>query len=133
MSTAYDSPIVAERDVDGQLLGHPDREQVDVEHPPVDRVALDPLDEDRGRLLAVDRQVDERVLADPALEQLELVAVEGERLGRDAVAEDDRRELAGPAQAGDALAEHVALGGGQSRPIAAHGVGGSSVVVHRAR
>ena len=52
-----------ERHVDGQLLGHPDEEQVGVERPAMDRVDLDVVDEDRLGLLAVDRQVDQRVRA----------------------------------------------------------------------
>ena len=94
-----------------------------MEHPPIDRVTLDGVDQDRRRLLAIDRQVDERVLADPPLELLELVDVEAERLGRDAMAVDDRGELAGPTQTCDALAEDFAVGRGQGRPIGGHGVG----------
>ena len=63
-----------------------------MERPPVDRVALDPLDQHRRGLLAIDRQVDKGVLPDPPVEQLEVVAVEAQRCGRDAVAEDDGRQ-----------------------------------------
>ena len=81
-----------ERDVDRELLGHPDEEQIDMERPAVDRVDLDAVDEDRAGLLAVDRQVDQGVLADVAAEQVELVGVDGDALGLDAVAEDDGRQ-----------------------------------------
>ena len=83
-----------ERDVDRQLLGHPDEEQVDVERPAVHRMDLDALHEDRAGLLAVDRQVDQGVLADVAAQQVELVGVDGDVLGIDPVAEDDGRQAA---------------------------------------
>ena len=99
--------------VDGQLLGHPDEEQVDVERPAVDRVDLDPADEDRAGLLAVDRQVDQRVRADVAAEQLELVGVHRDVLGSIAVAEDDGRQAARRGGPGDLLADHLARLGGE--------------------
>ena len=71
-----------ERHVDGQLLGHPDEEQVDVERAALDRMELDAVDEDRLGLLAVDRHVDQGVRPGMAAELLELVGVDRDRLSR---------------------------------------------------
>ena len=105
-----------ERHVDGQLLGHADQEQVDVERPAVDRVDLDA----RGRGPAGPSR--RRPTGRPA------------RSGRcwrrscsnswastrdvrrvDAVAVDDGRAGGRPAEAGDLLAGDLAVLGGQRR------------------
>ena len=109
-----------ERDVHGQLLGHPDQEQVDVEGPAVDRMDLDRRDEDRARLVAIDREVDQGVRAGVAAELLELVRVDRDARGVDAVAVDDGRQAAGGAEAGDLLAGDVAMFGGQRRAGGGH-------------
>ena len=87
-----------ERDVDRQLLGHADEEEVHVEGPPVDRMDLDRRDEDRARLRPVDRQVDQRVRAAVAPKLLEFVGIDRDAGRVDAVAVDDGRKAAGTAE-----------------------------------
>ena len=69
-----------ERDLDGQLLGHPDDEQVDVERPAADRMDLDAVHEHGAGRAPVDREVDQRGRAGPAAKQLELVGIERDGL-----------------------------------------------------
>ena len=79
-----------------------------MERPAVDGVDLDPADEDRAGLVAVDRQVDQGVRADVPAELLELVGVDRHALGRLAVAEDDGRQAPVAAETGDLLADDLA-------------------------
>jgi len=78
-----------ELDLDGQLLGHPDREQVKVDRAARQDVDLDPMDDHGAGLLAIHREVHERGGADVAAEQVELVRVDGDGLALGAVAVDD--------------------------------------------
>ncbi len=111
-----------ERDVDGHLLGHPHEEQVHVDDPPIHRVDLDALDEDRLGLLAVDRQVHQGVGARVAAEELEVVGVDREVARVDAVTVDHRGQAPGLAEAADGLAGDVAMLGGQRRAGSGHGM-----------
>ena len=63
-------------DVDRELLGHRDEEQVHVQGSAGDGVDLDAVDEHRLGLVAVDRQVHERIRADLSAELVEFVAVD---------------------------------------------------------
>ena len=113
-----------ERHVDGQLLGHPDQEQVDVERPAVDRVDLDAVDEDRARpCRRRPTEVDQGVPAGVPAQLLELVGVDRHVVGAVAMPVDHGRQLAGVAQAADRLAGDVAMRGGQRRSGSGHGMG----------
>ena len=102
-----------ERDVDGELLGHPHEEEIDVERPPRHRVDLDAVDEHGLGLLAVDGQVDEGVGPAMAAELLEVVAVDADARRLQAATEHDRRQATVATQRGDLLADEFARLGGE--------------------
>ena len=110
-----------ELDIDGQLLGHPDEEEVRVERALRDAVQLDPVDQDRARLVAIDGKVDEGVLAGLPAQELELVGVDRHARRIETVAEDDRGQAAFAADPADGLAGDGAASGGQAESCAGHG------------
>ena len=85
-----------------------------MDRPAVDGMDLNPVDEDRLRLAAVDRQVDQGVLADLATKEVELMSVDRDVLGVDPVAIDDGRQPALAADRGDLLAGDRARLGGEA-------------------
>ena len=114
-------PRADELDLDGQLLGHPDGEQVHVERTPVDGVDLDAADEHRPGLAALDLEVDEGGRAGVLAQLLELVGIDGDGLVVGAVAVDDAGQAALLAETGDGLADHGA-GLGRERGTVSHRV-----------
>ena len=108
-----DVPVEHERDVDGELLGHPHEEQVDVERPPRHRVDLDTVDQHRLGLLAVDGQVDEGVGAGMATKLLEVVAVDETLVDSRPRPNTTAGRRAVAAQRGDLLADEFARLGGE--------------------
>ena len=99
-----------ERDVDRELLRHPDDVQVDMERPPGHAVGLDSVHQHRRGGAAVDRQVDQRVRAGVAPELSNSCASMDTAVGLEAPAEDDGGQPAVTAQVGDLLAGHLATG-----------------------
>jgi hypothetical protein len=111
-------PVSAdELDLDRELLGHPDREQVDVDRPPGERMDLDRMHDHRARLLPVDREVHERGGADVPAEEVELVRVDRDGLALGAVAVDDGGQEAIVPEPGDLLAGHGAAGGREAGSV----------------
>ena len=115
-ATLLDAGRFAELDdgnVDGDRLGAADRQEVDVDEPRVDVIALD-LSGDREVLGVVDLQVDQDVGTGFRVEQtVELLRVHGERRGVDALSvEDGRHTTTGAQLAGDTFAAvFTSLGG----------------------
>ncbi len=111
-----------ESDVDRELLGHPNQEQIRMERSPRHGMDLDTVDEHRVRLVTVHRQVDQRVRPDTPAQDLELVRVDRHVRRVDAVAVDDGRQAAGGSELLDGLAGHLAGFGGQRRAGGCHGL-----------
>ena len=86
----------------------------------MDRVALDRVDQRRGRLVAVDRYVDQGIGARLAVQLGELLGVDRDRLRGHAVAVDHGGQAARAPQARDVLAEDEPLGGSQLRSSRGH-------------
>ncbi len=105
-----------DRHVDGDRLGAADRQEVDVDEPRMDVVALD-LTRDREVLGVVDHQVDQDVGTGTRVEQaVQLASVHGERRRLDPLAVEDCGHTAGRAElAGDPFAGVFTSLGGQLR------------------